>query len=138
MIERKGKLFAFDDAGSFFAEITKYRRANDEIKIFEQRKIEIKQNKPQCYSSHNKQKTQPIVTFFLQPCFQANFFAEPCYRTVGRQDKKIKTDAKQYAINDTGDQDPFPQPVLANKIMRIEKRLYGNDDFFEQAVDLWR
>jgi hypothetical protein len=64
--------------------------------------------------------------------------AQPRNSRIGRTPEKIHPDHKQDGVNDAGNQDPLPQPVLANKCMRFKKRLYGNDDFFEQALYLWR
>ena len=61
--------------------------------------------------------------------------ADPGYRIVGRMPEKIHTDNKQNHIHHAGNDNPFPQPVFANKIMGFKKRLYGNDNFFKQALD---
>ena len=60
--------------------------------------------------------------------------AEPGNRIIGRHPEKIHTHHKQQCIDNARNKYPLPQPVFFYKVVGIEVRLYGNDNFFKQYL----
>ncbi len=39
---------------------------------------------------------------------------------------------EQKTVSNSGNNDPFPQPMFADKLVGLKIGLYGNDNFFKQ------
>ena len=63
---------------------------------------------------------------------QAGGIAEVFDGARGAFAKEIHAYAKQYHVNDARNDDPFPEAVLANKVMSLTIGLYGDNDFLQQ------
>ena len=54
----------------------------------------------------------------------------------GRTAEEIHACHKKYSIDNTRNNDPFPEFMLPDKLVYFSKGLDGYDYFFEQAVNL--
>ena len=67
----------------------------------------------------------------------ADDMAEPGDGFAGGLPKEIHADTEQDGIKYAGDQDPFPQLVLHDKVMGFDVGLEGYDYFLEQKIFLF-
>ena len=70
----------------------------------------------------------------MKPGIGVCYIQYPTDKVVSAFTKKVHAYNKEQRINNSRDQNPFPQPVLANKAMCQEIRLYSYHYFFKQAV----
>jgi len=66
----------------------------------------------------------------VQPAVHTGKLAEIRNCRIGGIPENVQTDGKQDHVNQTRNQDPLPQPVFANKFVRLSIGLYGNDNLF--------
>ena len=66
----------------------------------------------------------------LQPFADAGNNAQVLNNIAGAFAKKIHADAEQQHIHKAGNDDPFPQAVLADKLVSLKIGLYGDYNFF--------
>lgn len=132
----EGKVAAFHYGFGFFAQPGKYRRADNEKKIFEQRKIKHHLYQPENNAGESEKKTQPGVLNFLQPHVEPGSLGKVINGRGGSFAKEIHADGEKHGIKQAGDENPFPEPVPDDELMRFKIGLDGYDDFFEQSLNL--
>jgi hypothetical protein len=68
----------------------------------------------------------------VEPSFDTDEFAEPGDGCVGGIPEKVHAYAEEYRIQQSGDNDPFPQPVFADEMVGFGIGLEGNYNLFKQ------
>ncbi len=106
-----------DDSFCLFTQVSKHRRTDDQYKVFEQGEVEHDHDQAQHHTGHNEKETEPFTPFALQPGLDAHLFTHPGDRIIGGRPEKIHTGNEQRSIDDTGNDDPFPELVLLDKTM---------------------
>ena len=122
--------FPVDEGLCLFAEIGKDGGADDQEQIFEQGKIEEYQDQSHHDASHEEDKAQEGALLVVQPFIDTDHPAEPGDGGIGGLPEKIHTHTKEQGIKDTGDNDPFPQPMLTDELMSLVVGLEGYDNLF--------
>ncbi len=125
---------SFNNGGCFFTQVRKYRRANDEEHVFKQREVKKDHDQPEHHAGHHEQKAEQAASLLLQPGLQANLVTDPAHGIVGRNNEKINSRRKKQHVNNAGYQNPFPQVVLPDKLVRFRIGLDGYNDFFQQMA----
>lgn len=109
--------FVFYDGFGLFTEIGKHRRPDNKDHIFKKRKIEQHKDQPEHHTHHHKKETEPFASFLLQPGLYTHFFAHPGYGIVCCRPEEIHAYNKEYRIDNTGNDNPFPELMLLDKTM---------------------
>jgi hypothetical protein len=73
----------------------------------------------------------------VQEAFHTDQLAEPGYGGIGRFPEEKDADGEKDRIYYPRDQDPFPQPMLADELVSLDIRLEGYNNFFEQGAFLF-
>ena len=69
---------------------------------------------------------------FLEPSIYSDQVTQVIYRRIARTEEKIHSTHKEDHIEDTRDNYPFPEIMLAYKLVCLEVRFNGDDDLFKQ------
>ena len=72
----------------------------------------------------------------LQPAIKTCGMGQIIYNSRGGFTKKIHADGKKDSIKQTGDNNPFPEFMFYNKLVRFKIGLDRYDDFLQQDIDL--
>jgi hypothetical protein len=87
-------------------------------------------------AAHDKKEAQRGALPVLEEAVDVYKMAEGADGGRGGFPKEIHTDTEKDRVQDARDQDPFPQLVFADEMVRFHVRLKGYDDFFEQDLFL--
>lgn len=88
-------------------------------------------------AAHQKKETEDGALLVVEEAFDADHVAEPGDGGIGRLPEKVYAYAEQDGIQDAGDEDPFPELMFADEMMRFDIRLEGYNNFFEQSAFLF-
>lgn len=81
--------------------------------------------------TYDEKETQPGAFHMVEPFLDTKFSQHPCSSVIAGMPEKIKSDDEKYGVQQSGYQNPFPQPVLFDETVGFKIGLYGDDDFFE-------
>ena len=103
----------------FFRQVSKHRRANDQEKILEERKIHDQKYDPDRKTHQQKEEIHPSVLQLFHPHLQRQQVQHIINEYPRIIPDEINAGNEKYAIDDARHVDPLPQPVLCNELMRF-------------------
>jgi len=130
-------LFSVDQGFGLFAQVGEYGGADDQEEIFEQREVEEDQHQPHHDASHEKKKAEEGALPVVEEAFNTDHPAKPGDGGIIGFPEEIHADDKEDRIYHPRDQDPFPQPMLTDELVRLDVGLEGYYNFFEQGAFLF-
>jgi len=86
-------------------------------------------------AAHDKQKAKGGGLAMMEKAIDTRDVAEPADGGAGGFEEEIHADTEEECIDDSWNDDVFPQFVLCNEMVRLYIRLEGYDNFFKQELD---
>lgn len=84
------------------------------------------------HGAHDEEEAEGGALLVLQEPRDMQKFTQLMYGACGRCPEEVEADAEKDGIKYAGDEDPFPDLMFGDKMMRFDIRLKGYDDLFEQ------
>ena len=82
-------------------------------------------------AAHDEEEAEGGALAVLQEFVDMHEPAEIAYDISRGGPEEIEADAEEYGIEYSGNEDPFPDLVFRDKVMRFDVTLECYDDFFE-------
>jgi len=120
---------AVEEGVGLFAEVGEQRSADDEHEVFEEGEVKEDEYEVDHEAAHDEEIIEDGAAFTLEKAVDAEA-AEPGDDNAGRIPEEVHADEEQDGVEDTGDDDPLPQAVGPDEVMRFCIGLEGDNDFF--------
>ena len=137
-VDAKRVIFTFKNGFCFFAEIGKYGGADNKPQVLEQRKIKQHQQQPKHNAGYGEKKTCHTAAQTFYPMPKPSLDSDSFNDVAGTVCKKIHADAEQNHVNNTRNDNPFPEFVLPDEqvCLSISPNCY-NYIFQQMMIGLW-
>jgi hypothetical protein len=113
------------------AQIGEERRADDEEEIFKEAEIEEDEGEVNHHAAHNEEEAEGGALAMLKEPIGMHEPAEVAHGDGGRCPEEINADTEKDRIEYPGYQDPFPELMFRDEMVRFDVTLERYNDFFE-------